>query len=90
MSALSSLGSEPCVFTRRRNSPFSRSMTLVVWKAVHRQQLVASLVQDAALQRGAAQIRVARFFRSLLVQLVDIEVTTDDEVPRIPRAHLAL
>src|SRR5438128_1140538 len=35
MSALSSLGNEPWVFTRRRNSPLSRSMTLVVRMFFH-------------------------------------------------------
>src|SRR3989442_15780553 len=33
--AASSLGSEPCVFTRRRNSSWSRSMTFVVRSVFH-------------------------------------------------------
>src|SRR2546426_8235996 len=35
ISAASSLGSEPCVFTRRRNSPWSRSITFVVRNVFH-------------------------------------------------------
>src|SRR4029450_4465861 len=34
-SAASSVGSAPCVFTRRRNSSFSRSMTFVVRNVFH-------------------------------------------------------
>ena len=34
-SAVSSVGSAPCVFTRRRNSSFSRSITLVVRNVFH-------------------------------------------------------
>src|SRR5437870_10025236 len=34
-SAASSLGSEPCVFTRRRNSSWSRSITFVVRSIFH-------------------------------------------------------
>jgi hypothetical protein len=33
--AASSLGSEPCVFTRRRNSSWSRSIVLVVRNVFH-------------------------------------------------------
>src|SRR3989449_10846288 len=35
ISAVSSLGSEPCVFTRRRNSSWSRSITFVVRNVFH-------------------------------------------------------
>jgi hypothetical protein len=34
-SAASSLGSEPCVFTRRRSSSWSRSIALVVRSGFH-------------------------------------------------------
>ena len=35
MSALSSVGKAPCVFTRRRNSSLRRSITLVVRSVFH-------------------------------------------------------
>src|ERR1700737_4888128 len=65
-SAASSLGSEPCVFTRRRNSPLSRSMTLVVrmffqccfGETIHREELVAGFF-EALHHAGAARLPLA-------------------------------
>src|SRR5437879_4594035 len=51
-SAASSLGSEPCVFTRRRNSSWNRSIVFVV-RLAHRRALRAQRCQP----QGAAALR---------------------------------
>src|SRR5437667_12154694 len=49
ISAASSLGSEPCVFTRRRNSSWSRSIVFVVRNVFHLQseQMLMPIRKDA-------------------------------------------
>ncbi len=50
-SAASSPGSEPCVFTRRRNSSFRRSITLLVRAQLHRAAQPAVAVEYAQQRR---------------------------------------
>src|SRR3989442_9390506 len=69
-SAASSLGSDPCVFTRRRNSPLSRSMTLVVRIVFHcpfgKRKKVSSSSPPSARLRTTPGQRAFHFFSKVL------------------------
>src|SRR2546421_3060251 len=97
MSALSSLGNEPWVFTRRRNSPLSLDdvgradrLPLLLREAVHRQQLVTGFLEaahDARAARlplaGEGAVRLAR--RALAGRVDDAVEVVGDLLARVLR-----